>query len=456
MGVDRSQLPATGPDPVFTLPIVQKCHLANGLEVRTVEHRAVPLIGFVLQVRQGGAAADPAGREGLAAFTADMVDEGTGSLDAIGVSDALSCIGASFSGRAGADSAVFALSTLSRFADRGADLLANLVVRPSLRGEDTDRVRQHRIDRLRQLRNVPHAAAEREFLRMLYGTHPYGHQAIGRPESLAAVTGADIVGFHRTAYDPLRSTLIAAGSMSHEELLSVAERTFGEWPAAEHPPASVMDRAPEPSGDRLVVVPRPGAAQSEVWVGLVTAPRSTPDYPALLVMNAILGGEFVSRLNLKLREQKAVTYVARTGFGWRVGPSQFLLQTCVQTGATAETIADAHEEMEAIGSHRPPTEDEMRMAKAALTRGFPRQFETIEQVAHAVGRLTLYGLPDSYFEDFVPAVRAVTCDDVACAAMKYLNPDRLLTLVVGDIDALAPSLAVLGLGEPVVRPTDQF
>jgi predicted Zn-dependent peptidase len=464
MAVDRSVLPVPGPDAPFAPPTVVRHRLANGLEVRTVEHRSVPLVSLVLQVPRGGSGADPSGREGLASLAADMVDEGTGDRSALDVADALARIGASYSGRAGHDSAVFALSTLARFADRGAALLADLVLRPSLRTADLDRVRAQRLDRLRQMRDIPQAAAEREFLRLLYGAHPYGHQAIGNAASLAAITGDDLAGFHASAYRPSGACLVVAGAFSHDELLAVAERAFGGWdapspdaaaldagPLDAGPPA--IDQPPQPAGERLVVVPRPGAAQSEVWVGLLTARRSTPDYPALLVMNAILGGEFVSRLNTKLREEKAVTYVARTGFDWRAGLSPFLFQTRVETRATAEAAADAREEMAAIGSTRPPTGDELSMAIAALTRGFPRNFETVEQVARSVGRLALYGLPEDYFDRFVPAVRAVTSDDVVRVASQYLDADRLVTLVVGDHDQVGESLAALGLGEPVIRTT---
>jgi predicted Zn-dependent peptidase len=433
-----------------------KHRLTNGLEIRTVEHYTVPLVSFVLHVRGGGSSSDPAGCEGLAALTADMIDEGTGDLNAIEVSAALDQIGASYSGRAGSDSSVFVLSTLARFADRGASLLAELIVNPSLDEVDTKRVRQLRIDRLRQLGEVPHVVAEREFLRLLYGAHPYGHQAIGRADSLRVLTRDDVVNFYTSAYQPAGATLIAVGALRHDQLADVAERAFSAWTSSvsEAPTTSADVEVPNSPESRLVVVPRQGAAQSELWVGLLTAGRATLDYPALLVMNAILGGEFVSRLNTKLREEKAVTYGARTGFDWRAGPSPFLLQTRVETAATSEAIADALEEMDAICERRPPTPDEMDTAGAALTRGFPRNFETVEQVAYAVGRLALYYLPETHFEDFVPSVRAVTGEDVTRVAQRYLDPVRLSTVVVGDYDAMSDSLAKLNLGEQILRPVD--
>src|SRR6266545_7138468 len=177
MAVDRSRLPAPGPDPRFHFPRIVRHTLRNGLKVRTIEHPGVPVATFVMQLN-GGLGADPTGREGLASITADMVDEGTGSLSAIDVSEALARIGAEYDIDVGADATVFTLSTLARFAERGASVLADLLTRPSLRGEDFDRVRQLRLDRLRQLKDLPPAVAERALLRLLYGEHPYGHLSI--------------------------------------------------------------------------------------------------------------------------------------------------------------------------------------------------------------------------------------------------------------------------------------
>jgi zinc protease len=185
--VDRSALPGLGPQPAFTFPGIQRHALSNGLRVRTVEHTSVPVVTFVLQV-EGGSGADPVTQEGLASLVADLVDEGTGDLSAIEVSDALARIGGDYDVDTGSDAISFSLTTLARFADRGAELLAGLLTRPSLRESDFTRVRQLRIDRLRQMKDVAPALAERAFLRLLYGFHPYGHTALGNEEGLRALT----------------------------------------------------------------------------------------------------------------------------------------------------------------------------------------------------------------------------------------------------------------------------
>jgi predicted Zn-dependent peptidase len=451
MPADRSRLPAVGPDPAFSFPVVLRHTLANGLHVRTVEHYSVPLVTFVLHV-EGGLAADPLGREGLAGIAADMVDEGTGSLSAIDVSDAMARIGAEYDVDVGADATVFTLTTLSRFAERGAALLADLMIRPSLRASDFDRVRQLRLDRLRQLKDVPPAVAERAFLRLLYGDHPYGHLSIGNDAALRALELEQVSAFHAAMFRPSGATVIVVGAHPHADLLKLAADAFGAWaePVGSPPPVATAD--PELARTRLAVVPREGAAQSELRIGHLSARRDTPDYPALLVMNAVLGGQFVSRINLRLREEKGYTYGARTGFDWRRGLAPFLLQASVHTASTADAIRDSLVELEGIRGVRPPTDSEMSLARASITRGYPRNFETAYQVARAVATLVLYNLPDSYFEEFISRVNAVTSADVIAAAERHINPAHALTLIVGDHAAIAESLRSLDLGDPVLLP----
>jgi predicted Zn-dependent peptidase len=452
---DRSRLPTVGSDPDFRFPEVAHHTLDNGLKVRTVEHPGVPVITFVMQI-DGGLGADPAGREGLAAITADMLDEGTGSLTAIDVSDALARIGGEYDVEVGADATILTLTTLARFAGRGAKLLSEMLSAPSMREDDFERVRQLRLDRLRQLKDLPPAVAERAFLHLLYPSHPYGHLAIGTDGALRTITREVVVRFHAATFLPWRATLIVVGALSHSDLVSVAQHAFGDWTGEERlldvPSAAADFVADIATAPLLAVVPRQGAAQSELRLGHLSARRDTPDYAALLVMNAILGGQFVSRLNMKLREEKAFTYGVRSGFDWRRGIGPFSVQTSVHTAATAEAIADTLSEISDLRGRRPATAAELSTAQASLTRGYPRNFETAQQVARSVAQLSLFALPDSYFEEFVPKVNAVTTDQVTQVAQTYLDPTRVMALVVGDRTATEGALAQLGFGEAHVLP----
>ena len=455
--IDRSRLPDVGPDPSFAFPAIVRHTLPNGLRVRTVEHASVPVITFLLQV-DGGSGADASDKEGLAAIVADMVDEGTGELSAIDVSDALARIGGDYDVDVSPDVTVFSLTTLARFAARGASLLASMTTKPSLRETDFTRVRQMRLDRLTQLKDSPPAVAERAFLRLMYAQHPYGHLPIGSDAALRRLALDEVWALHASCFQPSRATLVVVGALSHEALLQTAAEAFGEW-SDERAAEGRVQRASaiEPSEvapPRLAIVPREGAAQSELRIGHLSARRNTPDYPALLVMNALLGGQFVSRINLKLREEKGYTYGARTGFDWRRGLSPFVLNASVHTKSTADAIADAIREIEGVRGSRPPTDEELTLAKASLTRGYPRNFETAQQVARGVSQLALYDLPDTYFAEFVPKANAVGKDDVTRAAERYLAPEKLSTLIVGDHSAIADSLTTLELGTPSVLPAE--
>ncbi len=460
MPVDRSRLPDVGADPAFSFPRIGRHMLANGLAVRTVEHHSVPVVTFVLQT-SGGAGADAPGLEGITALTADMLDEGTGALSAIDVSESLARLGAEFDIEVGPDATTVTLTTLARFADRGAGLLADLATRPSLREEDFDRVRRLRLDRLRQLRDLPAALAERAFLKLLYGAHPYGHLSIGNAATLEAMTPDDVRRMHGAMFQPSRSTLIVAGALPHAALLAATEQAFGGWrdtTASATSAAATVRAADLPVSQtavtRLAVIARDRAAQSHLRIGHLSAERATPDYPALVVMNAVLGGQFVSRVNLKLREEKGYTYGARTGFDWRLGPGPFSLETSVDTRVTSDAVADALAELAAIRGARPATAHELMLAKATLTRGYPRNFETAQQVARSVAQLALYGLPDDYFETFAPRVSAVSPEDVTRVAGQYLDPGRLTTLIVGDHLVIEDALMGLGLGEPLILPSE--
>lgn len=448
MAVDRSRLPALGDLPTFQFPPIERRRLPSGLRIWTVEHRAVPLITLLVLVRRG-AAADPPGVEGLAAIVGDLLDEGCGDLDALALHEALGRIGAQLDTEVGSDATLMGLTVLSRFADRGVGLVAEMLREPRLDDRDFERVRDLRLNRLVQIRDMPPALADRAFTEILYGAHPYGHLAIGSERSLRALTREHVTAFHGAAYVPANVTVIAAGDGSHDELAALVERSFGDWMSGNGQPAaddSVL-AVPAPPGTRLGVLHRAGSAQSELRIGHISVSRSHPDYLQLLVLNMVLGGQFVSRINMNLREDKGYTYGARTGFEARRGPGPFLLQASVQSEATAAAIHESLSEIAAIRGTRPVTRDELETGRAALTRGYPRNFETAEQVARAAAQMALHDLPDDYYSTFVPRVLAIDEADVTAAAGRHLDPSRLLTVIVGDRDRIGPTLASLELGD---------
>jgi zinc protease len=446
-------LPVPTASEAFRFPRSHQRRLANGLDLRVIPHRNVPVLSAVLLVR-GGTAADPGNRPGLAAFMADLLDEGSGRRSALEVSDALARLGADLDVDVGPDAIVVSLTTIVRFMRPALALLAEMMIDPNLAMPDVERVRKLRLERLRQLRDHAPAVAERAQAQLLYRDHPYGHLGLGTEESLDTTSLDEIRAFHASAFVPDGATLVVAGDASADALGAAAEDAFRHWTA--RPTTGSIDRdaglAPPPlhPEHRLAVVPRPGSPQSELRIAHVCASRNTPDYHALVLLNMILGGQFVSRVNLNLRQDKGYTYGVRTGFDLRRGLGPFALQTSVQTEVTADAIREAIRELEDVRGARPATADEIALARASITRGYPRGFETAQQLARGVAQLALHDLPDTYFEEFVPRVEAVTQHDIQRVAATYLRPERMVTLIVGDHERVAPTLAALQLGEPVV------
>jgi zinc protease len=288
-------------------------------------------------------------------------------------------------------------------------------------------------------------------MQLVYGTHPYAHMALGMEESLRQLTIDTVRKFHATQYCPSRATLVACGDLSSGEFRQMATDMFAGWTDQDGP---ILDdaalAAPPPAPPhRLVLVNKQGAAQTEIRIGEVGLARNTPDYHPLIVLNMILGGQFVSRINMNLRQEKGLTYGARTAFDFRRGRGPFMLQTSVQSDGTAEAIKESLIEIHAIRTDRPPTHEEVEVAKAALTRGYARNFETAEQIARALAQLVLYELPDDYFDTFTTKVCEVTVDRARDVAVRHLNPETLATAIVSDAEIVVPQLAAAGLGEPV-------
>jgi zinc protease len=448
MGADRSRPPGVGPELPFAFPEIRRSTLDNGVRVWTAEHRQVPLVSMLALV-PAGASSDPPDRPGLAAITGDMLDEGCGDRSALDVHEALGRIGAQLDVDVGHDATVIGLTTLERFVDRGLELVRDMLIRPRFEQREFDRVRDLRLNRLLQMKDLPPALADRAFTQLVYRNHPYGHLPIGSEGALRSLIIRDISSFHRKTFAPSRTTVIAVGHASHEFMAAAVQRAFGGW--TEDAPEPIADPetfpAPAPPTTRIALVHRGGAAQSELRIGHVGLPRRTPDYHAALVANMILGGQFVSRINMNLREDKGYTYGARTAFEFRRAAGPFVLHASVQADATADALRESLGEITAIRGDRPVTNEELQLGRASLTRGYPRNFETADQIARGAAQLALYDLPDDYFTTFVPKVMALTAQDITDTAARHIHPDRLLTVIVGDRDKILTSLKALDLGD---------
>ncbi|HEX8138822.1 MAG TPA: pitrilysin family protein [Pyrinomonadaceae bacterium] len=441
--------PAAKPDPRFALPLVQRRTLSNGLGLVIVEHHELPVV--TLNVVLGtGAAADPPERAGLASITAALLDEGTRGRSALDISNELAAIGARLGTGADWDLSGVSLLSVARHLESALSIFKDVLARPSFPERELELQRNTRLTAIMQRRDNPQDIAGVVFASLLYGReHPYGHPIIGDEPSVRAVTLDDIKSFYRTYYRPNNATLIVVGDVSPEALVPQLERAFAGWERSDVPQTTV--NAPSESrgsgGARLYLVDKPNAAQSVIVIGQVGPSRSTPDYFPLLVMNTMLGGQFTSRLNLNLREDKGYTYGARTFFDYRRGVGPFAATTSVQTAVTKESIEEIRKELRGIRGEIPVTESELEFSKQAIIRGFPRSFETPEHIANRLADVVVYGLPDDYFNHYIESVRSVTREEVMEVARRYLDPSRMVILVVGDRAVVEPDLRALdGVG----------
>ena len=440
----QANLPKPQADPTLRLPTLQRRKLSNGLEVLIVEHHELPVVNMNLVVKSG-AATDPAGSAGLAAVTADLLDEGTKTRSALDISDALTSIGARLSTGAGWDASSAELLTLTRHLDHALDIYADVITNPAFDAAEFGRVRARRLASLQQQRDDANAVANVVYASLLYGReHPYGHSLGGNEQSLGAISEADVRRFYETYYRPNNAALVVVGDVTPASIIPKLERAFAGWKRGDVPaPVDVNAQPPARDHATVYIVDKPGAAQSVIQIGQVGVARSTPDYFPLLVMNSMLGGAFVSRINLNLREDKGYTYGARSAFDYRRGAGPFTASAGVFTNVTKEAVAEFLKELRGIRGEIPVTDKELTYFKQSLVRGFPRGFETPEQIAGRLTDLVLYGLPDDYFNHYTERVNAVTRADIERVASRYLDPGRMAILVVGDRKVIEPGLRSL-------------
>lgn len=449
---DWDTRPALEDAPAFVPPTVERYTLSNGLEVLFVEKPGVPLVQIDLWAREGGTSYSP---DGLARFAADMMDEGAGELDALELADAIDFLGINLSVSAGVEALAVRLHTPLSKLEPALSLMADVALQPTFAESDLERVRTSRITALEQRRDESRDIASDAFVQAVYdGSHPYGTLGNGTPSDLEAITRQDLVRFH-SRLQPTQAALVVVGATTWEAVSPRLENAFGAdtWPAPDVPgpslevPESVVNvNAP------LVLVDKPGAAQSVIRIGFDAAQRSTPDYYALEVLNTILGGSFTSRLNQNLRERNGYSYGAGSSFDYRSGGGPFTAFSDVQTDVTALALTEFVREFEAIRERVPETE--LSKARDFLSLSFPGPFATVRGTAAQVGALWLDRLPLSTYAGYSAGVQSVTADDLERVAAQYFNREQMVFVVVGDRASIEADIRALDLVRSVTPGID--
>ena len=443
---DRSHPPAIGPAPSLHVPPIEKRTLSNGLPVWVVGMHKVPTVHVELALRVGSGADTP-GKFGIASLTADMLDEGAGGRTALQIADAVDYLGAQLTTSSSFDASYIDLHVpVARLAD-ALPIMADVVERPSFPDPELQRLRQERLTGLLQAQDDPEQLIEFAFPRLVYGRqHRYGTGTLGTAASLGAFTPDDLRQFHAAYYRADLATLVVAGDVAADKILPQLEEAFRalrrSGPAP--PDAAAPPIASSRAARRVYLIDKPGAAQSQIRIGGVGVPRSTPEYFALRVLNTVLGGAFTSRLNLNLREQHGYAYGASSAFEMRRSAGPFYAAAGVQTDKTAEALKEFFNELTRI--HETVPADELQKAENYLALLLPRNFETTRGVAASFSQLFVYGLPQDFYSTYGDRVRGVTAADVKRAADRYIQPGKATIVVIGDRKVIEPALQALHLG----------
>ena len=443
--------PTAGAPRPYEFPAVDRSTLANGLQLVVVPMPRLPLVS-VLALVDAGAASELPGREGVAALAARTLAEGADGLDGAEITARFERLGTAFDASADWDSSVARLTVTRSRLDEAFGLFAAVLRGATFPEADVARRRDERLADIAQQLAEPRGLADERFAGFLYaGTSRYARAASGTAASVAGLDAAAVRAFHAEHYGPRATTLILVGDITPDDARALAERRFGSWAGTARPasPVAAASRvvaamAAVP-GKRVVVVEKPDAPQSELRVGHVGVARSHPDYLAIVVMNAILGGLFSSRINLNLREKHAFTYGASSGFDWRRAPGPFVVSTAVKSEVTGRAVEEILREIDGLRAAAPEP-SEVALATDYLAGVFPIRYETTSAVAGALAGATMFGLPEDWFATYRDRIRAISPAEVHAAARAHLDPERLLVLAVGDPSVIAGPLADIGLG----------
>lgn len=447
-GVDRSVMPELDDPPGATFPAMQKTTLGNGLEVILVERDAIPVVNFRM-IFDAGYAADQFAKPGTANLAMNMLDEGTETRTALEISEELALLGASVGASSGLDASTVSLSALKSELDASLELYADVILNPAFPEADFNRLKQEQLVGIQREKVTPVQMALRVFPGLLYGDgHAYGLPLTGSgtTESVSDLTRDDLQKFHDTWFKPNNATLIVVGDVSMAELQPRLERVFNGWKKGNVPEKNIGQVAHK-EGSSVYIMDRPGSEQSIIFAGHIAPPKGNPNEIAIETMNTILGGAFISRVNMNLREDKGWSYGAFSLIWDARGQRPFIVYAPVQTDKTKESMQEVVMELNGILTDRPVTEVEVDRAKKNQTLTLAGQWETNGAVMNSVAELVQYDLPDNYHDTYTSQVYGLSIDKIAAAAEEVLHPENLVWVIVGDRAKIESGIRELNLGK---------
>jgi zinc protease len=406
-GADRKKMPEGGAAPAVSFPSVEKATLSNGMKVMLAERHAIPVIDFSL-ILDAGYAADQGGIPGTANLALSMLDEGTKTRSSLQISDEEQRLGANVGAGSNLDSSFVTLSALKSNLDASLALYADIILNPSFPESDFKRLQKQQLAGIQREKSQPIGMALRVFPKLLYGaSHPYGlpFSGSGYENGVVKITRDDLVKFHGAWFKPNNATMVIVGDTTMAEIKPKLESLFKSWQKGTVP-AKKLSTVPAKSGSTIYIVDKPGAEQSVILAGQLVVPTANPDEISFKTMNQVLGGAFIARLNMNLREDKHWSYGSYTFVPGARGQRPFIGFAPVQTDKTKESLAEMMKEFKGIAGAKAVAGPELQAAQDGLTRTMPGEWETQAAVAQSIGEIVRFGLPDDYFTTFPAKVRA--------------------------------------------------
>ena len=450
---DLTKPPTLAPPPRLSLPPITTRELPNGLRLWIVEHHELPVADLALIVGSGYEG-DPREYEGLASLTAALLDEGTTTRTALQIADQQAFLGVRLNTAAGWDMSRVSLHTPTAQLDSALALFADVVLDPTFPPAEIERLRIERQTLLTQLKDRPTAIADQAYATILFGQdHAYGRPTLGTEASVKRIAQGDVRGYYQEHYRPNNATLLVVGDVQPADIERRVNQLLGRW-QRRNVPRAVMTKTPawgSTSARRTTVylIDKPGAPQSSIRIGAIGVARSTSDYFPLLVLNTVLGVPFTSRLMQNLREARGYTYGAWSRFDMRREPGPFTAQAEVVAAKTDSALIEFVKELRAIRDTVPQAE--LQRAKRYLQLQLPSLFEATGDIAYQLTSLAVYSLPLDFYNSYVQQIEQVTQADVQRVARKYIDPERLSVVIVGDRKQIEGEIRKLGLGEVLIR-----
>jgi zinc protease len=454
-GVDRGRMPEPGQAPAVQFPESQRFELVNGLKVILSERHSIPVVRLNL-ILDAGYATDQSGIPGTAELAMAMLDEGTTRRTALQISEELALLGAGLGTGSDLDTSHVSLFALKEKLDAALDIYADVILDPRFPEADFQRLLMLQIAQIQQEKSSPFSMALRVLPRLLYGAgHAYGNPFTGSgyEDSLARLTREDLAAFHRTWFKPDHATLVVVGDATVAEMKPRLEKLFQGWSGGDIPAKNV---APVVLRAKPVVyiIDKPASPQSVVIAGQLAPSAADPDRIAMETMNFILGGDFVSRLNMNIREEKHWSYGAGSFLTGARAQQPFIAYAPVQADKTKETMEEIRKELEGLLGNKPISAEEYGNAKKSQTLQLPGYWETMAAVEQSLVEMVRYGLPDDYYKLYPQRLMDLKIEDLDRAARKVIHPESVVWVIVCDRVAIEPRIRDLGYEEVFVIDSD--